>query len=46
LGQQLQARDLDVSQAFYEQYLIDGSLGQTFTFGDPDGYQITLHDRD
>jgi predicted enzyme related to lactoylglutathione lyase len=25
--------------------LIDGPFGQTFTFLDPDGYQITLHDR-
>ncbi|MGB3772306.1 MAG: VOC family protein [Rhodococcus sp. (in: high G+C Gram-positive bacteria)] len=111
----LQARDLDVSQAFYEQYLglvrspagpphavvfetkpiafalrdivpgtdlttaahpgvgaaiwlhandvqaihdallsdghaivsapIDGPFGRTFTFADPDGYRITLHDR-
>lgn len=24
---------------------IDGSFGRTFTFADPDGYQITLHDR-
>ncbi len=60
----LQARDLDASQAFYEQYLglvrsqalvadghtivsapIDGPFGRTFTFADPDGYQVTLHDR-
>jgi len=25
--------------------LIDGPFGRTFTFADPDGYQITLHDR-
>lgn len=25
---------------------IDGPFGRTFTFADPDGYQITLHDRD
>jgi hypothetical protein len=24
---------------------IDGSFGRTFTFADPDGYQVTLHDR-
>ena len=24
---------------------VDGPFGQTFTFADPDGYQITLHDR-
>lgn len=24
---------------------IDGPFGRTFTFSDPDGYQITLHDR-
>lgn len=24
---------------------IDGPLGRTFTFSDPDGYQVTLHDR-
>lgn len=24
---------------------IDGPFGRTFTFVDPDGYQITLHDR-
>ena len=24
---------------------IDGPLGRTFTFADPDGYQVTLHDR-
>jgi len=24
---------------------IDGPFGHTFTFADPDGYQITLHDR-
>jgi predicted enzyme related to lactoylglutathione lyase len=24
---------------------IDGPFGRTFTFLDPDGYQITLHDR-
>jgi predicted enzyme related to lactoylglutathione lyase len=24
---------------------IDGAFGRTFTFADPDGYQITLHDR-
>jgi predicted enzyme related to lactoylglutathione lyase len=24
---------------------IDGPFGRTFTFADPDGYQITLHDR-
>lgn len=23
----------------------DGPFGRTFTFADPDGYQITLHDR-
>lgn len=33
----LQVRDLDASQAFYQQYL--------GTFADPDGYQVTLHDR-
>lgn len=25
---------------------VDGPFGRTFTFADPDGYQITLHDRD
>ncbi|MDQ0681153.1 putative enzyme related to lactoylglutathione lyase [Streptomyces achromogenes] len=25
--------------------IIDGTFGRTFTFADPDGYQITLHDR-
>ncbi|NQX27484.1 VOC family protein [Microbacteriaceae bacterium VKM Ac-2854] len=25
--------------------LIDGPFGRTFTFADPDGYRITLHDR-
>lgn len=25
---------------------IDGPFGRTFTFADPDGYRITLHDRD
>lgn len=24
---------------------IDGPFGRTFTFTDPDGYQVTLHDR-
>ncbi len=24
---------------------IDGPFGRTFTFADPDGYQITLHDK-
>ncbi|MFU8947311.1 VOC family protein [Mycetocola zhadangensis] len=24
---------------------VDGPFGRTFTFSDPDGYQITLHDR-
>jgi predicted enzyme related to lactoylglutathione lyase len=24
---------------------IDGPFGRTFTFADPDGYQITMHDR-
>jgi len=24
---------------------IDGPFGRTFTFPDPDGYQVTLHDR-
>jgi ADP-ribose pyrophosphatase YjhB (NUDIX family) len=24
---------------------IDGPFGRTFTFADPDGYQVTLHDR-
>ena len=24
---------------------IDGSFGRTFTFADPDGYHVTLHDR-
>jgi predicted enzyme related to lactoylglutathione lyase len=24
---------------------IDGPFGRTFTFADPDGYQLTLHDR-
>ncbi len=24
---------------------IDGPFGRTFTFVDPDGYRITLHDR-
>ncbi|NYD78714.1 hypothetical protein SAMN05216555_11325 [Arthrobacter cupressi] len=24
---------------------IDGPFGRTFTFADPDGYHITLHDR-
>jgi catechol 2,3-dioxygenase-like lactoylglutathione lyase family enzyme len=24
---------------------IDGPFGRTFTFADPDGYQITIHDR-
>lgn len=24
---------------------VDGPFGRTFTFGDPDGYQVTLHDR-
>ncbi len=23
----------------------DGPFGRTFTFSDPDGYQVTLHDR-
>ena len=23
----------------------DGPFGRTFTFADPDGYQVTLHDR-
>lgn len=25
---------------------IDGPFGRTFTFADPDGYHVTLHDRD
>ncbi|KEP73920.1 glyoxalase, partial [Microbacterium sp. SUBG005] len=25
--------------------LIDGPFGRTFTFADPDGYHVTLHDR-
>jgi predicted enzyme related to lactoylglutathione lyase len=24
---------------------VDGAFGRTFTFADPDGYQVTLHDR-
>jgi predicted enzyme related to lactoylglutathione lyase len=24
---------------------IDGPFGRTFTFGDPDGYAITIHDK-
>lgn len=24
---------------------IDGPFGRTFTFADPDGYRVTLHDR-
>ena len=24
---------------------IDGPFGRTFTFADPDGYRITIHDR-
>jgi predicted enzyme related to lactoylglutathione lyase len=24
---------------------VDGPFGYTFTFADPDGYQVTLHDR-
>ena len=24
---------------------VDGPFGRTFTFADPDGYQVTLHDR-
>ena len=24
---------------------VDGSFGRTFTFADPDGYHVTLHDR-
>lgn len=24
---------------------VDGPFGRTFAFADPDGYQITLHDR-
>ena len=24
---------------------IDGPFGRTFTFADPDGYQVTIHDR-
>jgi predicted enzyme related to lactoylglutathione lyase len=24
---------------------IDGPFGRTFTFADPDGYHVTLHDR-
>ena len=24
---------------------LDGPFGRTFTFADPDGYQVTLHDR-
>ena len=24
---------------------IDGPFGRTFTFGDPDGYAVTIHDR-
>jgi predicted enzyme related to lactoylglutathione lyase len=24
---------------------LDGSFGRTFTFADPDGYHVTLHDR-
>ncbi|WP_067502384.1 VOC family protein [Actinoplanes sp. TFC3] len=24
---------------------IDGPFGRTFTFADPDGYEVTLHDR-
>lgn len=24
---------------------VDGPFGRTFTFSDPDGYQVTLHDR-
>lgn len=24
---------------------IDGPFGRTFTFAEPDGYQVTLHDR-
>lgn len=24
---------------------IDGPFGRTFAFADPDGYQVTLHDR-
>ena len=24
---------------------VDGPFGRTFTFSDPDGYHVTLHDR-
>jgi predicted enzyme related to lactoylglutathione lyase len=24
---------------------VDGPFGRTFTFADPEGYQVTLHDR-
>lgn len=24
---------------------VDGPFGRTFTFADPDGYHVTLHDR-
>jgi predicted enzyme related to lactoylglutathione lyase len=24
---------------------VDGPFGRTFTFADPDGYQVSLHDR-
>ena len=24
---------------------VDGPFGRTFTFAEPDGYQVTLHDR-
>lgn len=29
----------------FETKPIDGPFGRTFTFADPDGYRITLHDR-
>src|SRR6478609_2730676 len=32
-------------QAIHDALAADGPFGRTFTFADPDGYQITLHDR-
>jgi predicted enzyme related to lactoylglutathione lyase len=37
--------DLDAAGATIVSAPVDGPFGRTFTFADPDGYQVTLHDR-
>ena len=37
--------DLVAAGAAITSVPVDGPFGRTFTFADPDGYQVTIHDR-